>query len=168
MATYTTSSTAAARHLSDWLASLTLLPICGYYAFKGSETTILDSLCMLVYDAGRIFAGAVSGPLSHIGGTCFLIVLPAFLVWYFSARGYRFGIQVFLFWLGQNLIFLGRAAIDIESRRRHLLNEYQFDMHAILSFLEMTESADVMGQIVFMLGVATFITLLVLPLYVSR
>ena len=168
MAGYTTSSTVQARHLSDWVASLSLLPICCYYVFKGSETTILDTLCMLVFDTGRMLGGALSGPMSHFGGAVLLVVIPTVLVWYFFAHGYRFGIQVFLFWLGQNLIFLGRTTFEVDVQRVELLNGYEFDVHAILSFLEMTLMADVIGQLLFMLGTVAFFTLLVLPLYISR
>src|SRR5690606_39291424 len=69
----TTSSTTHSTHLGDWIASLSLLPLCGYYVFKGTETTILDTLCMLVFDAGRMLAGAIIGPLSHAGGPILLL-----------------------------------------------------------------------------------------------
>ena len=163
-----TSSTVQHRQLSDWIASVTLLPVCAYYVFKGSETTILDTLCMLVFDAGRMMAGALSGPLSHVGGTLLLLALPILLVWYFSAHGYRFGMQVFLFWLGQDLIFLGRTAMETEMKPAQLLNDYQFDVHTLLAYFQMAESGVVIGQLLFMLGTVAFITLLILPLYISR
>lgn len=165
---YTTSSTAQSTQLSDWIASMSLLPICGYYVFKGAETTILDTLCMLVFDAGRIVAASISAPLGHLGGAFLLLVLPILLVWYFSAHGYRFGMQVFLFWLGQDLIFLGRTTMGVDVRQTALLNSYEFDIHAILSYFQLVSSATVIGQFLFMLGTVAFITLLILPLYISR
>lgn len=165
---YTSSSTTHSTHLGDWIASMSLLPVCGYYVFKGTETTILDTLCMLVFDAGRMMAGAIIGPLAHVGGVFLLLVLPILLVWYFTAHGYRFGMQVFLFWLGQDLIFLGRTTMDIDLRHASLLNGYQFDIYSILSYFQLMESATVIGQVLFMLGTVAFITLLILPLYISR
>ncbi|HEX7071075.1 MAG TPA: hypothetical protein VF190_09725 [Rhodothermales bacterium] len=168
MSAYTTSSTIQSRHLGDWIASISLLPICAYYVFKGSETTILDTLCMLVFDAGRLLAGSVSAPLMHLGGAVMLVLLPLLLVWYFAAHGYRFGMQVFLFWLGQDLVFLGRTAISVHGRRPELLDAYQFDVHSILSFVQLVPTAEVIGQTLFMLGTVAFVTLLILPLYVPR
>ncbi len=165
---YTTSSTAQSTQLGDWIVSLSLLPVCAYYVFKGTETTILDTLCMLVFDAGRLTSAAIAAPLGHIGGAFLLLFLPILLVWYFAARGYRFGMQVFLFWLGQDLIFLGRTSIGADVRHTALLSSYEFDVHSILSALHVVESATVIGQFLFMLGTVAFITLLILPLYISR
>jgi hypothetical protein len=168
MAVYTTSSTIQSRHLGDWIASISLLPICAYYIFKGTETTVLDTLCMLVFDTGQLVAGSLGAPLMHIGGAAMLVLMPALLVWYFWAHGYRFGIQVFLFWLGQDLVFLGRTAISLEGRRLELLDAYQFDVHSILNLFQLVPAADVIGQTLFMLGTVAFVTLLILPLYVPR
>lgn len=163
-----TGSTAHTTHVSDWIASAFLLPLCAYYILQGEGITILDTLCMLVFDAGRMLGGVIHAPLQHVGGAVLLLALPVMLVWYFSGHGYRFGIQVFLFWLGQDLIFLGRTAIDINGHHPLQLNAYQFDVHSMLSFLELAEASLVIGQTFFMLGVVAFVTLLVLPLYMSR
>lgn len=163
-----TSSSVQSTHLSDWVGTAILLPICGYYVYRGSGITILDSLCMLVFDAGRLVFEVISPALVHLGGVAVLVILPLLLIWYFSSYGYCLGIQVFMFWLGQNLLFLSRTCEGAGSRHVSLLNRYEFDVYALLSYLQLENSLVVIGHTLFMVGVAVFLALLVLPLYVNR
>jgi len=168
MQTSSPSSSIQTAHLADWIGTAILLPVCAHYVFRRFDITILDSLCMLVFDAGRLAFEVVGPALAHLGGAAVLVLLPLLLIWYFSSHGYCLGIQVFMFWLGQNLIFLSRTVAATEGRHSSLLNRYEFDMHVLMSYLQLEHSIVLIEHTLFMLGIAIFLVLLVLPLYVRR
>ena len=160
-----TSSSVQTTHFTDWISTLLWLPLCGYYVLKGGEMTILDTVLELGFDTGRTLLGFIHAPLAHFGGPLFLLAAPAVLIAYFAIHGYRFGMQVFLYWLGMSLLFLGRATAGLEGRYPALLKGYEFDLNVVLSYLHLSETTVAIGHMQFMLGMVAFAVLLMLPLY---
>ena len=93
------------------------------------------------------------------------ILLPSILVYHFYLHDYRLGVQVFLFWLGHNLINISVYAADARARQLPLLGgDYvQHDWWTMLSMLDLLEYDQIIGNIFFSLAILVFILVLIMP-----
>ena len=93
------------------------------------------------------------------------ILLPCILIFHFYVNDYLLGVQVFLFWLGHNLINISVYAADARARQLPLLGGdfVQHDWWTMLSMLNMLEYDQVIGNIFFGAAILVFILVLIAP-----
>ena len=158
-------SLAADFDIREWIASIIFLPICLYFVFTRGEYTFLDSADLIIHEAGHFIFSFFGRFIYFAGGTIMQILLPSILVFHFYIHDYRFGVQVFLFWLGHNLINISVYAADARARQLPLLggDNVQHDWWTMLSMLDLLEYDQIIGNIFFSLAILVFILLLVMP-----
>jgi len=83
---------------------------------------------------------------------------------HFLRNGYRFGMQVFIVWLGQNLINIGVYAADARAHVLPLLGKGTHDWSCMLGTLGLLEHDAGIGHVFFGLGILAFVIALLLPL----
>lgn len=152
----------------SWFGSLLLLPLCIYFCIKGETVTILDTASLLLYDGvGFLTAFTSFELLNALAGTVALVLIPLTLVGFFVYHNYGLGIQVFLFWLGQNLLFLAPHITSLRNPYQELEAGVRFDWHYLLGRADLYDYADVLGGACILGALLTFVVLLVVPRFLK-
>lgn len=149
----------------EWISSAIFLPICLYFVLTRGEYTLLDSADLIIHEAGHFFFAFFGKFIRFAGGTIMQILLPCILIYHFYVHDYRLGVQVFLFWLGHNLINISVYAADARARQLPLLGgDYvQHDWWTMLSMINMLEYDQVIGNMFFGAAILVFVLLLITP-----
>lgn len=93
------------------------------------------------------------------------IIFPLFMAFYFLKSGYRTGVQIFIFWLGQNLINISVYAADAQLRQLPLLGKGTHDWYFMLKEFALLEQTEIFGYLFFVAGILTITLSLILPLF---
>ena len=125
----------------------------------------MDSADLIIHEAGHFFFAFFGKFIRFAGGTIMQILLPSILIFHFYVNDYRLGVQIFLFWLGHNLINISVYAADARARQLPLLGgDYvQHDWWTMLGMLGWLEYDQLIGNIFFTLAILVFIVLLITP-----
>lgn len=154
--------------LKKWITSAVLVPFSLYYVFSHGEFTLIDNANLIIHEAGHFFFGFMGNFIQATGGTLMQILFPAFLAFYFLRTGYRTGVQIFIFWLGQNLINISVYAADAQVRKLHLLGNGKHDWYYMLRELGILNQCELVGFTFFTLAILLMVVALLLPLYLDN
>ena len=154
--------------LKKWITSAVLVPFSVYYVFSHGEYTLIDNANLIIHEAGHFFFGFMGNFIQAAGGTLMQILFPAFLAFYFLRTGYRTGVQIFIFWLGQNLINISVYAADAQVRKLHLLGNGKHDWYYMLRELGILNQCELVGFTFFTLAILLMVVALLLPLYLDN
>ncbi|MEM8483988.1 MAG: hypothetical protein AAF564_00490 [Bacteroidota bacterium] len=148
-----------------WRGSLVFLPICLYFLFTWGEYTLMDSVDLIIHEAGHFFFRFFGRFMMFLGGTLMQLIVPGILIFNFVVHDYRFGTQVSLFWLGHNLINISVYAADARARQLPLLggNAVEHDWWTMLGMLNLLEYDQLIGNVFFGMAIVVFVILLILP-----
>ncbi len=149
--------------LKKWYLSFLLTPLSLYFIFTRGQYTLLDNIDLIIHEAGHFFFMFFGDFIQMAGGTLMQIIFPLFLVWYFFRNGYRTGVQIFIFWLGQNLINISVYAADANKMKLKLIGG-RHDWLYLLNKLSLRQDADAVGYVFFTLAIIVFTISLLLPL----
>lgn len=149
----------------DWISSAIFLPICLYFVLNRGEYTLLDNADLIIHEAGHFIFAFFGKFIRFAGGTIMQILLPSILVYHFYVHDYRLGVQVFLFWLGHNLINISVYAADARARQLPLLGGdfVQHDWWTMLGMLNLLEYDQLIGHLFFGAAILVFLLLLITP-----
>jgi len=149
----------------DWTASAVLAPIAAYFLLTRGEYTFMDTIDLIIHEAGHFFMWPFGRFLTYAGGTLMQLALPSLLVWHFHRNDYRFGTQLSLFWLGHNLINISVYAADARLRRLPLLggDRSEHDWWNLLTMTGLLAYDQVIGWLFFALAVVVFALMLTMP-----
>jgi len=153
--------------LKKWITSAVLLPFSLYYIFSYGEYSLIDNADLIIHEAGHFFFGFMGNFIQAAGGTLMQILFPALLAFYFLRTGYRTGVQIFIFWLGQNLINISVYAADAQVRKLHLLGNGKHDWYYMLRELGILNQCELVGFTFFSLTILLMVASLLLPLYLD-
>ena len=153
------------RPFKKWITSVILLPLGLYFILNHGHYSLLDNADLIIHEAGHFFFGFMGSFIHAAGGTMMQIIFPLFLAWYFYHNNYRTGFQIFIFWLGQNLLNISVYAADAQVRNLLLLGKGKHDWHYLLTQLDILEHAEGVGFIFFLLGILVFSGALLVPLF---
>ncbi|MEJ2636226.1 MAG: hypothetical protein P8184_13170 [Calditrichia bacterium] len=156
------------RPLQKWYVSFFLIPIGLYLIFHRGHYLFIDNADLIIHEAGHFFFGFLGTFIHFLGGTLMQIVFPLFIAFFFLSKGYRTGVQFFIFWLGQNLINISVYAADAPVRRLHLLGGGKHDWYYMLSRLGILDHAELVGYIFFSAAIAVFIIGVIFPLFMEN
>jgi len=156
------------RPLKKWIISLIFLPLILYFLGRHGKYTLVDSADLIIHEAGHFFFGFLGDFIQAAGGTLMQILFPSFLSWYFFRNGYRTGFQIFIFWLGQNLLNISVYAADAPVRRLPLLGNGKHDWYYLLSQLNLLSHANEVAAVFYFLGMVMFILAVFIPLFVEE
>jgi hypothetical protein len=165
---YLLLSYSGAKPLQKWIASALLLTLALYFIISRGQYTLIDNADLIIHEAGHFFFGFLGSFIHAAGGTLMQILFPLFLAGYFFRSGYRAGVQVFLFWLGQNLVNISVYAADARVRKLHLLGNGKHDWYYMLGQLNLLAQAELVGYLFFSLAIIALVMAIILPLYLDE
>lgn len=151
-----------------WIGSLVLLPVYIYYAVNRGEYTFIDNFNLLIHEGGHGIFRFFGDFIYTLGGTLMQIILPVIFTYYFYSNKKRFGVQVSVLWLGQNLMNIAVYAADARVRKLPLLggSKVYHDWHWMLGRLGVLEYDTLIGHIFYGMGIVMFITSFLMPLII--
>jgi len=150
--------------INKWTTSLILAPFSLYFILTRGKYTLLDNIDLIIHEAGHFFFMIFGRFIYMAGGTLMQIIFPLFLAWYFFRNNYRTGVQIFIFWLAQNLVNISVYAADANKLKLTLLGNGKHDWLYMLGRLGFLESADLVGYIFFTGAIIIFLLSISLPL----
>lgn len=149
--------------LKKWYLSFVLIPLAVYFILSRGEYTLIDNIDLIIHEAGHFFFMFFGDFIQMAGGTLMQIIFPLFIAWYFYRNGYRMGVQLFIFWLGQNLINISVYAADANKMKLKLIGG-RHDWLYLLNKLGLRQEADLIGYVFVVLAICIFILAILLPL----
>lgn len=154
--------------INKWVTSLILAPFSFYFIITRGKYTLLDNINLIIHEAGHFFFMFFGRFIYMAGGTLMQIIFPLFLAWYFFRNNYRTGVQIFIFWLAQNLVNISVYAADANKLKLSLLGNGKHDWLYILGRFGFLESADFVGYIFFSAAILAFLLSVLLPLLMDH
>lgn len=129
------------------------------------EFTFIDNLNLLIHEGGHGIFRIFGDFIYTLGGTLMQIIIPSLCVWYAVSNKKKFLVQLFILWLGQNLMNISVYAADARERLLPLLggNKVYHDWHWMLSRLNILEYDDVIGLAFYLTGIGCFIISFLFP-----
>jgi hypothetical protein len=149
--------------IKKWIPSFFLLPLCIYLCLHRGEYTLIDNADLVIHEAGHLFFFIFGHFIYTAGGTLMQMLLPSLIIWYFFRNSYRFGTQVSLLWLGQNLINISVYAADAQAQKLPLLggDHVYHDWAYMLGALNMLPYDAYVSDFFFGLAIIVFILLVI-------
>lgn len=151
--------------LKPWLISIALLPFSVYYAFNRGEFTFIDYVNLLIHEGGHGIFSFFGKFIYTLGGTLAQILVPGMFVVYYWIKRNRGWTQVFLIWLGENLINISAYAADARAHKLPLLggNKVYHDWTYLLIQTNLLERDQAVGMFFYCLGIAMFMLSFLMP-----
>ena len=152
---------------SPWIGSIVIFPPALYYTLNGGEFTFIDYLNLLIHEGGHGIFSLFGKFIYTLGGTLMQIIVPGMFVVFYLIKRKRFGVQLFMLWLGENLLNISVYAADARARKLPLLggNKVYHDWNWLLAQTGLLEYDYAAGYFFFALGVLTFVAALFIPLF---
>lgn len=150
-----------------WLSSLLLLPVIIYVVVKYPRFLPIDYVNLLIHEGGHgIFGIFGSKYIYTLGGTIMQILIPGMFIVFYLINKKKIPLQIFLVWLGQNLLNISVYASDARARQLPLIGgkKVYHDWTYLLGEAGLLEQDILIGQIFYFLGMAVFIISLMIPL----
>ncbi len=151
-----------------WITSLFLIAFAIYFIMNWGTYTLIDNANLIIHEAGHFFFSFFGEFIHAAGGTLMQILFPLFIAFYFFRVGYRTGVQIFTFWLGQNLINISVYAADARVRLLPILGNGKHDWYYMLRKIGFLEHAELIGYLFFLSGLIIFTLAIVLPLFLDE
>ncbi len=154
--------------LKKWILSVLFLPLILYFFMRHGTYSLFDGADLIIHEAGHFFFGFMGNFMQAAGGTLMQILFPSFLSWYFFRNGYRPGFQIFIFWLGQNMLNISVYVADAQVRRLPLLGNGKHDWHYLLTQLNILDLTAEVAAIFYFLGMVLLFMSVCIPLFVEE
>jgi hypothetical protein len=151
-----------------WITSFMLAPVALYLSMTRGNYSFIDNADLIIHEAGHFFFGFLGSFLHAAGGTLMQILFPLFIAFYFFRVGYRTGVQIFIFWLAQNLVNISVYAADAKVRKLTLLGNGKHDWYYMLGELGLLNQAEIVGFFFFTVAIIVFMTTLTFPLFLDE
>lgn len=157
-------------YIKPWLGTAVLLPIVIYYTINKGQFTFIDYINVLIHEGGHGVFKIFGKFIYTLGGTLMQIIIPSmFIVFYLITRK-KAGAQIFLVWLGENLMNISIYAADARAQKLPLLggNKVYHDWTWLLSQTGLLEQDQLIGNIFYGTGILIFLIALLLPLFLRE
>ena len=156
--------------IKPWIGSIILLPVVILLTINAGEFIfLLDHFNLLIHEGGHGIFSFFGRFIYTLGGTLMQIIIPLIFVYYFLSNHRKFGTQLSLVWLGQNLMNISVYAADAQERNLPLLggNKVYHDWTYLLNKTGLLLYDDEIGLGFYLIGVLAFIIALLIPLYLK-
>lgn len=153
--------------LKPWFSSLLLLPVIIFFVIKYPGFLPIDYLNLLIHEGGHgIFGIFGSKYIYTIGGTLMQLLIPGMFVVFYLINKKKIPAQIFLVWLGQNILNISVYASDARAQQLPLIGgkKVYHDWTYLLNEIGLLEQDILIGQIFYFSGIAVFILSLMMPL----
>lgn len=153
-----------------WMGTIVLLPVVVYYTLNGGRFTFVDYINLLIHEGGHGIFKIFGKFIYTLGGTLIQIIIPGMFVVFYLLKKKKFMAQLFLIWLGENLINISVYAADARAQKLPLLggNKVYHDWNWLLRETGLLEYDYAVGYFFFGLGVIMFLAALLIPLFVME
>ena len=141
-----------------------------YYIVNNGKFTFIDYVNLLIHEGGHGIFRILGDFIYTLGGSLMQLIIPGmFVVFYFLKRK-RVWTQIFLVWLGENLMNISVYVADARARQLPLLggNKVYHDWHYLLSKMSLLEYDKVLGNIIFYSGIVIFVVAFLTPLFLKN
>jgi hypothetical protein len=130
----------------------------------------LDRVDLVFHEAGHVFFGFLGEFIGILGGSIMQVLIPAIVVVYFLAHRQPYSAAVALFWVGQSLFNVSIYAKDARARALPLLGDdiSAHDWHNILARLHVLNWDQVIGNLIYTLGLVALAASVLGGFYFSR
>lgn len=151
-----------------WVGSFVLLPFIIYYTLNMGKFTFIDFVNLLIHEGGHGVFKIFGKFVYTLGGSLMQIIIPSMFIIYYWIKKIRFGTQVFLLWLGENLMNISVYVADARAKQLPLLggNKVYHDWNYLLGVTGLLEYDDLLGTIVYGAGVLAFVVSFFVPLFI--
>ena len=139
------------------IGSMLLLPLCLYALFAGPGPDVLETAYVMLREMGQLALASAGSMASGLSGALLPLLAPLVLVLFFYLYDYGFGVQVYLFWMGQNLLFTSHLVDD-----RSAFSPGQ-PLQELLLRADLLAYAPFLAGVLFVCGALTFAAALALP-----
>jgi hypothetical protein len=163
--------------ISRWASSVLLAPVAVVFALQGGGIWLGEVLWMLlhafnliVHEAGHFFFRFFGRFMMIAGGTILELALPALFVFQGVYWHSKIGTQLALLWLGQAFVGVSVYAADAQARALPLLGNLgpeSHDWHNMLSMLGLLDHTPLIASVIYSMGIACWIAMMLVPLKVS-
>lgn len=133
-----------------------------YLVFTSIPWTFLDRINLLIHEAGHLMFAFLGEDLMLLGGTIMQILVPSIFLGYFFYQQKFFSVFFCLFWIGNNLINISVYIKDAVYMSLPLVGGGKHDWNLLLTKWGILEKSDLIGSIVWFLGVACILASLIL------
>ncbi|NJD22111.1 MAG: hypothetical protein FIA82_05515 [Melioribacter sp.] len=157
-------------NIKPWLGTAALLPLIIYYTINKGQFTFIDYINVLIHEGGHGIFKIFGKFIYTLGGTLMQIIIPSMFVIYYWLKRKKIWTQIFLSWLGENLMNISVYAADARAQRLPLLggNKVYHDWTWLLSQTGLLEQDQIVGSIFYGTGILTFIIVLLIPLFLKE
>jgi hypothetical protein len=130
----------------------------------------LDRVDLVFHEAGHVIFGFFGEFIGILGGSLMQVLIPAILVTYFGIRRQYYSAAVTLFWVAQSLFNVSVYAKDARARALPLLGDdiSAHDWHNILGRLHLLNWDQVIGNLIYTMGLAALAVSVLGGFYFSR
>jgi len=158
------------KYVKPWLGTAALLPLIIYYTINKGQFTFIDYINLLIHEGGHGVFKIFGKFIYTLGGTLMQIIIPSMFIIYYLIKRKKFGTQIFLVWLGENLMNISVYAADARAQKLPLLggNKVYHDWTWLLSKTGLLEQDQLVGNIFYGTGILMFLIALLLPLFLRE
>lgn len=158
------------RYLKNWLGTILIFPFIVYFILNIGKFHFIDYLNLLIHEGGHGIFKIFGEFIYTLGGTLMQLIIPSMFVVFYLINKKKFLAQIFLVWLGENLINISVYIKDARAKQLPLLggNKVYHDWNYLLSKTNLLEYDQLIGNIVIAFAIATFIIALVIPLILKN
>ena len=158
------------KNLKPWLGTIVLLPIVIYYTINKGQFTFIDYINVLIHEGGHGIFKIFGKFIYTLGGTLMQIIIPSMFIMFYLITRKGAGAQIFLVWLGENLMNISVYAADARTQKLPLLggNKVYHDWTWLLSQTRLLEQDQLIGNIFYGIGILIFLLALLLPLFIRE
>ncbi len=153
-----------------WFGSILLFPLMIYFFLNIGNYLLIDYLNLLIHEGGHGIFKIFGKYIHALGGTLMQIIIPSMFIVFYFIKKQKFGAQIFLVWLGQNLFNISVYAADARAQKLPLLggNKVYHDWTYLLNTIGLIEYDKLIGNVFVFLGVAAFIVAIIVPLLIKK
>jgi hypothetical protein len=153
-----------------WIISILILPFAIYYTLNGGKFMFIDYMNLLIHEGGHGIFKIFGQFIYALGGSLMQLIIPGMFVVFYIVKKVRPGVQIFLLWLGENLINISVYVSDARAQKLPLLGGHKVyhDWNRLLRAMGLLEYDNLLGQIIFMMGVMVFVMSLLIPLFFRK
>lgn len=158
------------KSIKPWIGTTMLLPLVIYYTINKGQITFIDYINLLIHEGGHGVFKIFGKFIYTLGGTLMQLIIPSMFIIYYLIKKKKFGTQIFLVWLGENLMNISVYAADARTQKLPLLggNKVYHDWTWLLSQTEMLEQDQLVGNIFYGTGILMFLIALFLLLFLRE
>jgi hypothetical protein len=166
-----------AERLRPYVSSAVLLPFCAVFAVADYDAEgvfgwlrfLVHSVNLLPHEAGHFLFHFFGRFLTIAGGTILQLAFPCLFAWYFLTNDGKWGLQVSLLWVGQNLVDVSVYAADAQARALPLLGGLgpeAHDWHHMLAMLGLLEHTPLIAGAIYACAFPVWAAMLAVPRWV--